>query len=341
MSTQHEFDVEEFLPPNLLARITELRVDDPEIISRAAARRQRRARLTKDGKLVILACDHPARGVTGARDDPLIMGNRKEYLGRLLRVMTQPAFDGVMAPPDIMEDLFIVDYLVRDAGGESFLDDRVLIGCMQRGGVAGAVGEINDRFSAYTARAIAAQRLDGGKMMFRWVPEDEGTLPTIDYCAQAVTRLHRRGLYSFVEPLPQTLVDGQYRGNASMALLVKLISVAAALGESSDRTWLKAPYVEGYEQVAAATTLPILMLGGAAGELRPLLNDFARGIKAGSNVRGVMVGRNILFPENGEDPLGAALAVDAIIRAGASGQDAMAALEGQRGRDMDLLSRLR
>src|SRR4030067_399060 len=108
-------------------------------------------------------------------------------------------------------------------------------------------------------------------MMFRFVAEDERTLNTIDYCARAVTELHRRGLYAFVEPLPQVLVDGKYKGNASVPLLVRLVNVCSALGESSQHTWLKMPYVEGFEQVALATTLPILMLGGEAlGDVAPL-----------------------------------------------------------------------
>ncbi len=342
-SRSYCFDIAAFMPRHILDRITEVRVENPEVIMQQAVTRKRRPRLTTDGKLTILACDHPARGVVGSRRDPVIMGNRQQYLGRMLRIITDPgadgAFDGIMAPPDLMEELFIVDHLMQRGGGPSFLDGRVLIGCMQRGGVAGAVGEINDRFGSYSAEALAAQRLDGGKMMFRWVPEDEGTLLTIDYCARAVTELHRRGLYAFVEPLPQTVVDGKYKGNASAALLVKLVNVAAALGESSQHTWIKAPYVDGYEIVAAATTLPILMLGGDAGELMPLLTNFTRGIRAGASVRGVMVGRNILFPENEEDPLAAALAINAVVHQGVDAQAAFDGMAADRERGIDALTR--
>ena len=335
----YKFDVTEFMPRRIMDMITEVRVNEPDIITRQALARQRRPRLTRDGKLSILATDHPARGVIGSRNDPLIMGNRQEYLGRILRILVDPQFDGVMAPPDIMEDLFIVDYLLQRAGGPSLLNDRVLVGCMQRGGVAGAVGEIDDRFGAYSAESILAQRLDGGKMMFRWVPDDPGTLLTIDYCSRAITELHRRELFSFLEPLPQTVVDGKYKGNASMPLLVKLVNVAAAMGESSQHTWLKIPYVDGYEQVSLATTLPILMLGGDAGELSALLTNFARGIRCGGSVRGVMVGRNILFPERDEDPMAAAMAVHSVIHDGTSADAALQQVSAQRGSHMDALTR--
>jgi len=170
----NRFDVYEFMPRRIFDAITDVRVTQPEIITAQA-----RARLTKDGKLTLLACDHPQRGVLNSGTDPMIMGNRHEYLGRVLRVLADPSFDGVMATPELIEDLFIVDYLIQCAGGASLLDERVVIGCMQRGGVAGVVGETNDRFGAYTAEALAAHHLDGGKMMFRFLPDDEGTLHTL------------------------------------------------------------------------------------------------------------------------------------------------------------------
>lgn len=339
MSHPSRFEIDAFMPRRMLDAITQVRVEQPEIIAVRAAARRKRGRLTTDGKLTILACDHPQRGVTRVGDDPLLMGNRQEYLGRALRILAGQAVDGVMGPPDLIEDLVIVDDLIRRGGGPSILDDRVLIGCMQRGGVAGVVGELNDRFGAYTADSIAAARLDGGKMMFRFVPEDEGTLLTIDYCAQAVTELHRRGLFAFVEPLPQEKVDGRYVGNASAPLLVKLVNVSAALGESSQHTWLKVPYVEGFAQVALATTLPLLLLGGdATGDLLPLFRNFADGLRAGANVRGVMVGRNILFPGAG-DPLAAAAAVNAIVHQGLDPDQAFSRMTRDQGRDMDALTR--
>jgi len=339
MSQSFRFNVNEFMPRRIFDAITDIRVTQPGVIHTQALARRKRANLTCDGKLVILACDHPQRGVTQSGSDPLVMGNRHEYLGRALRIITDLSLDGVMAPPDLIEELFIVDYLVQKGGGPSFLDERVLVGCMQRGGVAGVVGEVNDRFSAYTAESIAAERLDGGKMMFRFIPEDEGTLLTIDYCARAVTELHRRNLFAFVEPLPQEHVDGKYKVNASVPLLVKLANVSAALGESSQHTWLKIPYVAGYEQVALSTTLPILMLGGeSAGDVGPTLKNFAAGLQAGASVRGAMIGRNILFPGQ-SDPLAAALAVNAVVHHGVNPDEALAQIENNEGKAMDALTR--
>jgi len=124
-----------------------------------------------------------------------------------------------------------------------------------------------------------------------------------------------------------------------MPLLIKLVNVSAALGESSQHTWLKIPYAEGYAQVALAMTLPILMLGGeSAGEVAPTLRDFEKGIRAGASVRGAMIGRNILFPGEA-DPLAAALAVNAVIHEGTRVEDAISQIAQNEGRALDALTR--
>jgi len=335
----YTFDVTEFFPQHIFDVITDVRVNEPEVIVEEAKRRQRREKLTLDGKLSILAADHPGRGVTVVGEDPLLMGDRQEFLGRVLRVITNDEFDGVMGPPDLIEDLFIVNYLVKKGGGPSFLDNKVMIGCMQRGGVAGIAGEIDDRFSAYTAESIHEMRLDGGKMMFRTIPEDERTLKTIDYCAKAVRALNSYGLVPFVEPLPMKVEEGKYRSNYTIAQLVKFVCVAAALGDSSRRTWLKIPYVEGFERVAKATTLPILMLGGPVREdPTSTIREFAAGMRARANVRGVLVGRNVLFPGQ-DDPLAVALAINGIVHQGFSVEQAIEHLMSHRGLNMDFLTK--
>lgn len=336
---EYTFDVKNFFPLKILNAITEVRVEEPRVILEEAAGRRKRGALTRDGKLTILATDHPGRGVIGVAGHPTRMGDRQEYLGRVLRVITGPEFDGVMGPPDLIEDLMIVNHLVRRGGGPAFLDDKVIVGCMQRGGVAGVVGEIDDRFGAYTAESIAETRLDGGKMMFRCVTDDERTLSTIDYCARAITELNRRDLVPFVEPMPIKFEDGKYTSDYTIPNLIKYISVAAALGDSSRRMWLKVPYCPGYEEVARATTLPILMLGGESkGDAGPILRNFATGMKAGANVRGTLVGRNVLFPGE-EDPLTVALAVNEIVHSGSSAAEAMEGMEGHRDLNLDCLTK--
>jgi hypothetical protein len=335
----YKFDLEAFFPLRVFDQITDVRVDTPEIIHRQAAARQRRSRLTLDGKLTILAADHPGRGVTALGSDPFKMGNRHEYLGRILRVLVTTDFDGFMSTPDMIEELLIVDYLVQQGGGPSFLDGRVLVGCMQRGGVAGVAGELDDRFGSYTAESLHRFNLDGGKMMFRFVPDDERTLWQIDYCAKAITDLNRYELVPFVEPLRMDYASGKWISKNTADELVKLVGVIGALGDSSRHTWMKLPYCDDFRRVAMATTCPILMLGGPSKEdPRFTYRDFAAGMAARFNVRGALVGRNISFP-GPEDPAAVAQAIHAIVHQGITPSEAMALTMNRRDAKMDALTR--
>ena len=335
----YQFNVNEFFPEHILEMITEVRACRPEIIQRQAQIRKRRRRLAPRGKLTILAADHPGRGATSLGDDPWRMANRREYLARILRVLTQSNFDGFMSTPDMVEDLLILDYLVQQAAGPSFLDDKVLIGCMQRGGVAGVAGEIDDRFSAYTPDSLARLRLDGGKMMFRFAFDDERTLHTIYYCAQAIGGLNAHRLYSFVEPLNMVRNGNGWAVKNETDALVKLVGVASALGDSSQYLWLKIPYCDDFARVAAATTLPLLLLGGPSNEdPRETFYDFAQAIDTNANVRGAMVGRNVTYP-GAEDPAGVAQAVHAIVHHGITADEALSTTVRLRDKGLDALTR--
>jgi Cgl0159-like len=337
---EYHFSPEEFLPRKLFEAITDFRVDRPQAILEEATRRRKRPRLALDGKLVILATDHPGRRVTGlGAADPLGMGDRHSYLARALRVLTTPGCDGIMGTTDFMEDMLIVNALVRESGGASLIDDKVLVGCMNRGGHAGVAGEIDDRFTSFTARQLKRMNFDGGKLMYRLDPEDDRSIKAVSDCADAVTDLYREDLYVFLEPMSvRKKMDGGYETVKTVEALVRDAGAAAAMGESSARTFLKLSYTEGYDRVARATTLPILMLGGPPREdPTSILRDFTAGIKAGANVRGVMVGRNVTFSAK-EDPRALAAAVCGIVHENLATDASLDRLAAERGQGMDLFA---
>jgi DhnA family fructose-bisphosphate aldolase class Ia len=335
----YEFRPEEFLPRSLFDRVTEVRVTAPEVIAEEAAARRRRPRLTVDGRLTILAADHPARMVLGVGDNPTAMGNRWHLLARILRVISAEGFDGVMATPDIVEELLILNRLDQDRGGPGFLDGKVILGCMNRGGLAGAVFELDDRMTGFTAERIAALGLDGAKMMFRLDPADPASLATIEYCVRAINECHNRRIPVFLEALYVERVDGKPKQAKTADALVRVVSVATGLGASTALTWLKIPYCEDYARVAQATTCPILMLGGESrGDPTGILQEFAAGMRAGAAVRGALVGRNVTFPGK-DDPRAVALAVSGIVHRGLSAEEALALLVAARGQEMDRFTR--
>ncbi len=335
----YRFDLESFFPVRLFEAITQARLRRPEIVSEEAAARRRREPLAPDGKLTILAADHPARGVTNVGADPLAIGDRYQYLGRVLRVISSDQFDGVMATTDIVEELFIVNRLVKEGGGPGFLDGKVILGCMNRGGLAGTVSELDDRFTSFTPGRIDALRLDAAKIMVRLADDDPGSLETIMGCVQAIRELNALGIPTFLEPLAVRQADGRWKTVKEAAAIIRVVNIASALGDSSLNLWLKIPYCQDYERVARATTLPILMLGGeAAGDPTGILQEFALGMRAGPNVRGALVGRNVIFPGT-DDPLATAMAVQSIVHDGFDAAQAIDCLMKNRGRDMDRLRR--
>ncbi len=338
-SDQFTFEATEFLPDSLFEEVTEVRVEHPEIIIQEAKNRKRRNSLTKDGNLLILATDHPGRGVTVIRDEPLIMGNRQEYLARILRVLQENDFDGVMGTTDMIEDLFILNYLIRKRGGESFLDDRVILGCMNRGGVKNTVFEMDDTYTSFTADSLYNMRLDGGKMMYRLEPNDPGAGRTITATAHIINRMNELNIPVFLEPLTAKKTEKSYQIVKDYATLIRDVSVGAALGDSSRNMWLKIPYCEHFDQVAKATTCPIMMLGGAAADdPSGTINSFINGMNTAPSVRGALVGRNVTFPLS-EDPLAVAKAIAGVIRQNYNEEQALEGMRKVRGQEMDAVSR--
>jgi DhnA family fructose-bisphosphate aldolase class Ia len=298
------FDVGKTLPVRIFDEITELRVRRPNVAEQEAKRRKRRTHIAPDGRLVLVAVDHPARGVTQIRKEELAMGDRYQLLARTRRVFDDPQMDGIVATADILEELLYLSYLERKEGGKSFLDGRVLVGTMNRGGLAGTAFEMDDTFTGMTAKRIAELRLDGGKMMFRLDPADAGSGNTVEACAEAINELRKNRLPAFVEALTmEKKPGGGYHTLNNAAMLIRNCGIAAGLGDSSTHVWLKLPYCQDFDKVGMATTLPILLLGGPARESqRETLADFAAGMASSPRVRGAIIGRNLLFPVEG-DPL--------------------------------------
>jgi DhnA family fructose-bisphosphate aldolase class Ia len=206
---------------------------------------------------------------------------------------------------------------------------------MNRGGISKTAFEMDDRYTSWTAESIHKMRLDGAKLMFRLDPGSPDSGVTIGYTAEAIRQLNKYDIPAFVECLPVEKVGDKYSVKKSPEALIRVIGIATALGDSSRNIWLKIPYVEDFEIVAKSTTHPILILGGATRELTPVLEEIAEALKE-KNVRGVLLGRNVLFPSK-EDPLAVALAVNGIVHEGLSSEEVLDKLVDMRGKDMDRL----
>lgn len=277
-------------PTVSVADLTEIRVRDPHRIAQAWADRRRRDLVGPDGRLLVVAADHPARGALGVRDDKTAMASRSELLGRLATAVSRPGVDGVLGTPDILDDLLLL----------GALEGKVAIGSMNRGGLQGSVFELDDRFTAYRARDIAACGLEGGKMLTRIDLDDPGTVDTLEASASAVTELAAHGLMAMVEPFLSTRRDGRVSNLLDPDSTIKSIHIASGLGAPSAHTWLKLPVVDDLARVMDATTLPTLLLGGdPQGDPQDAYASWGRALDLPA-VRGLVVGRALLFPPDGD-----------------------------------------
>jgi hypothetical protein len=271
-------------------RVRELRARHPQAVTEAAAARRRRPVLASGGRLLLIAADHPARGALGVRDAPAAMADRYELLERLVLALSRPGVDGVLGTADILEDLLLL----------GALEGKVVIGSMNRGGLAGASFELDDRFTGYDAAAIAAGGYDGGKMLCRIDLADAGTAATLEACAGAVTDLAGHGLMAMVEPFLSRRVDGMVRNDLSAEAVATSVAIASGLGATSAYSWLKLPVVPDMAAVMAATTLPTLLLGGDPdGDPGETYAEWEKAL-ALPGVRGLMVGRTMLYPQDGD-----------------------------------------
>ena len=277
-------------PRPLTDAVTEVRATDPGRIGQVLARRPR-AGLAGAGRLMVIACDHPARGALGAGERPLAMADREDLLQRCVTALSRPGVNGFLGTAEIIEDLALL----------GALDGKLVWGSMNRIGLQGSSFEMDDRFGAYDAEGIEASYLDGGKMLTRINYADPGSASTLQARARASDSLSERGLNAMIEPFISSWEDGRAVNDLSEEAVIRSICVAQALGRSSAHTWLKLPCVSepaSMRRVMASTSLPSLILGGeVSADPEATRASWAAALEL-PNVRGLVVGRSLLYPRN-------------------------------------------
>lgn len=293
------FQKEEIIPLDIYQSITDIRVDNPDFIIDWSNRRVKSKQFARNGKLNVVAADHPARGSVSVGDKPFEMAERHELLSRMIHVLESDWVDGVLGSMDILEELIILHGLFQEAGKQGFLDGKIMIASLNRGGFPGTVWELDDPITGTDAATCLNYGFDAAKMLLRLDPGDEKTLQTIRYCAEGVRDFDAHKLPIFLEPLPVKKENNFYKVIKDPDLLIPLVTMTSALGSSSKYCWLKLPYTKDFNRVVASTTLPIVILGGERTDsAEGLIQDLKEAFAAGHQVRGAMFGRNVLYPLN-------------------------------------------
>jgi hypothetical protein len=273
------------------AELIDTRATRPDLVVASLRGRTRRPLLT-DGRLFIVAADHTARGMLGVPGDPFAMADRRRTLDALVTALSFDAVDGVLGSADVIEDLAVL----------GALDGKLAFGTMNRGGLAGAEWELDDRMTAYSAATLLANGLDGGKLLLRIADDDAGTAPTLEACARAVDECAAQGLPIMVEPLPyhRDPTTGVAKLLDDEDALLRAVAVGSGLGGTSTVTWLKVPASRNPARMLATTTLPALILGGQPGaDPEATFASWAQAMEV-PNVRGLVVGRALLYPTDGD-----------------------------------------
>ena len=281
-------------------KLLDTRFYNPGIIAELAQQRKVREPLVDSDKILIVAADHPARGTVKVGNDPSAMANRVDLLNRIVAALSVSGVDGVLGTPDIIEDLLIL----------GALDGKVVFGSMNRGGLPGTVFEMDDRFTCYSAKSIIESRLDGGKMLLRINPDDPGTVNTLESCGRAVSELATSKRIAMIEPFMNTRVNGRNQNDLTADAVIRSMGIASALGNTSAYSWLKIPVVEDMARVAEASTLPMVLLGGEQHNSPDEMFSKWQTALRHPGVRGLVVGRNLLYPPNDD--------VEAAVRIAAS-----------------------
>ncbi|WP_411207185.1 class I fructose-bisphosphate aldolase [Corynebacterium callunae] len=267
-----------------------IRAAEPTQVAASFKQRRKRDLLGKDGKLFIIAADHPARGALAVGNNETAMANRYELLERMAVALSRPGVDGVLGTPDILDDLAAL----------GLLDDKIVVGSMNRGGLRGASFEMDDRYTGYDVAAMVDRGIDFAKTLVRINLADAGTAPTLESTAHAVNEAAAAQLPIMLEPFMSNWVNGKIVNDLSTNAVIQSVAIAAGLGNDSAYTWMKLPVVDEMERVMESTTMPTLLLGGDNG--KDPESNFACWEQALAlpGVRGLTVGRTLLYPPDGD-----------------------------------------
>ncbi|MGO3884743.1 MAG: class I fructose-bisphosphate aldolase [Mycetocola sp.] len=277
------------ITPERFEELRTIRARHPERIAQLRAERATRPLLRGDNRLFIVAADHPARGALGVRGDEMAMADRYQLLERLATAISRPGVDGVLGTPDIIDDLAIL----------GLLEDKVVVGSVNRGGLRGASFEMDDRNTGYDIASIVKARLDFAKILLRVNYSDAGSIATIEAIARLVDQAAAAQLPIMLEPFISAWRDGAIVNDLSADAVIASIAITAGLGNDSSYSWLKLPVVEDMERVMASTTLPTLLLGGdPSGHPDETYARWSAALGL-PGVHGLVVGRTLLYPADG------------------------------------------
>ena len=157
---------------------------------------------------------------------------------------------------------------------------------------------MDDRMTAYDVPTMVASGIDFAKTLVRVDLADSGTVATLAAMAQVVTQSAAAGLPIMLEPFISRRVEGRVSTTSRRMPSSCRSPSRPGLGASSAYTWMKLPVVDEMERVMDATTMPTLLFGGDSGDDPDETFASWGDALALPGVRGLIVGRTLLYPDD-------------------------------------------
>ena len=246
----------------------------------------------EDGRTVVLAADHRARGV-------ITIESYDGYLTALRAALEH--CDALMASRQPLRDL------------QGDLGERSGFLSLNRAGLAGTVFELDDRLVASVESAVAMGCV-GAKIMTRIDRDHPSGAAQLELLGTMIERCADAKLALMVEPL--SWVDGH------MDRSTEGIAYAAMVAHDIGAPLLKVPVpndipegderVEAVARIVGSVGVPVLFLGGPRGSARDVLLGEVRDAMAGGGA-GLAIGRGVY---QDDDPGGMAKLVADLVHPG-------------------------
>lgn len=163
---------------------------------------------------------------------------------------------------------------------------------------------LDDRFTGHRPWDIERLGFDAGKLPLRIGYDDPGSLDTLESTARVIDEMAERPPPVFVEPfISRRTPEGRVRNGLGAEDVIRSIAIASGLGGSSAYTWLKVPVTENPDDMARVmetSTLPAVLLGGDVGGDQEGAYEKWRGALQLPTVKGLVAGRSLLYPADGD-----------------------------------------
>ena len=253
-------------------------------------RRMRRI-FRPDGRAVIIALDH------GLIDGPCA---GFEHPGETIAAVVAGGPDAVLTSYGVAErfsaELSGVGLILRSDGSESNLG-------------APSTGSVGEFFGVNEALRLGADAL-----AVTALPGSSSEAATLGNLARTIAEAHRWGV-----PVMAEMVPGGFDAAAELRT-PEAVAVAARLGAELGADFIKAPYCDGFAEVASSTFVPVVILGGSKGSEETTLSNIRTAVDAGA--AGVAMGRNVF---QSKDPTAMTRAVAEVVHQHATPQEALRA----------------